>query len=177
MAILMPFSCALPLSPSFLLKTRLPDGVSWDRSRRLRLDSSLAVAAAAAAANYKWLFVRWIRWLNGRERNRLINERQEERGREGERKGGRIVRRRCLTSFSGGAKKGRQADEREREREKGKPTRPTRERHFQMQMKTEWSKKRMRGGGEGWMDGWGVGEGGERNNKSVIDRGRAARRE
>ena len=52
---------------------------SWDRSRlrRLRLlDSSLALP------HYKWLSVRWIGWLNGRERNRLINERQEERGRE-----------------------------------------------------------------------------------------------
>lgn len=66
-------------SPSLLRETRSPDRVSWDRSRRLRLDSSLA--AAMAAAIYKWLFVRWIRWLNGRERNRLINERQEERGR------------------------------------------------------------------------------------------------
>ena len=52
-------------------------------------------------------------------------------------------------------------------REKGKPTRPTRERHFQMQMKTEWSNEKAdeeRGRGE-------------RNNKSVIDRGRAARGE
>ena len=47
-------------------------------------------------------------------------------------------------------------------RQKGKPTR---ERHFQMQMKTEWSNEKAdeeRGRGE-------------RNNKSVIDRGRAAR--
>ena len=87
-------------------------------------------------------------------------------------------RRRCLTSFWGKQKKGT-AGRRERERpnegETDATERPNRERHFQMQMKNEWLKKRMREGG-GREGGRGGGRG-ERNNKSVIDRGRAARRE
>ena len=89
--------------------------------------------------------------------------------REGERKGGRIDRRRCLTSFSGEAKKdGRREREKERERETDETFSDANEDRM-----VEKADERRRGG----MDGWGVGEGGERNNKSVIDRGRAARRE
>ena len=147
---------SLPLPPprGVPLAARGPSS-SWGRSRRLRLDSSLVVAASAA--NYKWLFVRWNRWLNGRERNRLINERQEER----EEERSRMDAKTAPNKLFGRGKKGTAG---RGGRQKGKPTR---ERHFQMQMKTEWSNEKAdeeRGMGE-------------RNNKSVIDRGRAARGE
>ena len=149
---------SLPLPPPRGTRPAQGPSSSWDRSRRLRLDSSLVVAASAAtAANYKWLFVRWNRWLNGRERNRLINERQEER----EEERSRMDAKTAPNKLFGRGKKGTAG---RGGRQKGKPTR---ERHFQMQMKTEWSNEKAdeeRGRGE-------------RNNKSVIDRGRAARGE
>ena len=146
MAILMSFSCAFPLSPSPL---RDPPGLGTEfelgsiTTTPARFVISGGGAASAAAANYKWLFVRRNRWLNGRERNRLINERQEERERERSRMDATTM----LNKLFGRGKKGTAG---RGGREKGKPSRPrpTRERHFQMQMKTEWSKKRT-GEGEG----------------------------